>query len=204
MNCRRSGVCWHAWNMKNHYLLIEDVEGHCERGKADRYSVRSHKMLALPLRGLAWLLSRGSHLPLSQWPSTPKMIVISSLADNWHLSVVIRRPPGPGIWGSEAGTNTERRKGRRVWGCNPQYWKSATPGDRKRSVPRQKKSLTKVKLFLKSGYCDSNTGPSGPKPDALANCATPRNPISFPNWDCKYTSLSLKFKILSKFLYLWH
>src|SRR5574344_2746275 len=97
MNCRRSGVCWHAWNMKNHYLLIEDVEGHCERGKADRYSVRSHKMLALPLRGLAWLLSRGSHLPLSQWPSTPKMIVILSLADNWHLSVVIRRPPEAGI-----------------------------------------------------------------------------------------------------------
>ena len=27
---------------------------------------------------------------------------------------------------------------------------------------------------LLSGYCDSNTGPSGPKPDALANCATPR------------------------------
>ena len=27
-----------------------------------------------------------------------------------------------------------------------------------------------------SGYCDSNTGPSGPKPDALANCATPRVP----------------------------
>ena len=25
-----------------------------------------------------------------------------------------------------------------------------------------------------SAYCDSNTGPSGPKPDALANCATPR------------------------------
>lgn len=25
-----------------------------------------------------------------------------------------------------------------------------------------------------SGYSDSNTGPSGPKPDALANCATPR------------------------------
>ena len=36
-----------------------------------------------------------------------------------------------------------------------------------------------------SGYCDSNTGPSGPKPDALANCATPR--LSFPFiWDCKY------------------
>ena len=28
--------------------------------------------------------------------------------------------------------------------------------------------------LLMSGYCDSNTGPSGPKPDALANCATPR------------------------------
>ena len=32
-----------------------------------------------------------------------------------------------------------------------------------------------------SGYCDSNTGPSGPKPDALANCATPRNPL-LSNW----------------------
>ena len=29
-----------------------------------------------------------------------------------------------------------------------------------------------------SGYCDSNTGPSGPKPDALTNCATPR--LLFP------------------------
>ena len=28
--------------------------------------------------------------------------------------------------------------------------------------------------LLKSGYKDSNLGPSGPKPDALANCATPR------------------------------
>ena len=37
-----------------------------------------------------------------------------------------------------------------------------------------------------SGYCDSNTGPSGPKPDALANCATPRNSSSF-ELDCKYT-----------------
>ena len=30
-----------------------------------------------------------------------------------------------------------------------------------------------------SGYCDSNTGPSGPKPDALTNCATPR--LLFPS-----------------------
>ena len=30
------------------------------------------------------------------------------------------------------------------------------------------------KIILLSGYSDSNTGPSGPKPDALANCATPR------------------------------
>ena len=34
-----------------------------------------------------------------------------------------------------------------------------------------------------SGYCDSNTGPSGPKPDALANCATPR----LFELDCKDT-----------------
>ena len=42
-----------------------------------------------------------------------------------------------------------------------------------------------LRLLLLSGYCDSNTGPSGPKPDALANCATPR--LCFPFiWDCKY------------------
>ena len=38
---------------------------------------------------------------------------------------------------------------------------------------RQKRS-SKRTTSRKSGYCDSNTGPSGPKPDALANCATPR------------------------------
>ncbi len=36
-----------------------------------------------------------------------------------------------------------------------------------------KNSLFEHPLSL-SGYSDSNTGPSGPKPDALANCATPR------------------------------
>ena len=39
----------------------------------------------------------------------------------------------------------------------------------------QKKRTTRDESSaLLSGYCDSNTGPSGPKPDALANCATPR------------------------------
>src|SRR5574344_234775 len=38
-------------------------------------------------------------------------------------SVVIRRPDGSGI----CATNTWRQEGRRVWGCNPQYWKSALP-----------------------------------------------------------------------------
>ncbi len=40
-------------------------------------------------------------------------------------------------------------------------------------MQKQKKADPKISL-CKSGYCDSNTGPSGPKPDALANCATPR------------------------------
>lgn len=38
----------------------------------------------------------------------------------------------------------------------------------------RKKRSSKRTTSRKSGYCDSNTGPSGPKPDALANCATPR------------------------------
>ena len=41
---------------------LSAIEGHCNRSKADHYSVRSHETLAPPLRGLAWLLSRGSHL----------------------------------------------------------------------------------------------------------------------------------------------
>ena len=43
-----------------------------------------------------------------------------------------------------------------------------------------------------SGYCDSNTGPSGPKPDALANCATPR---LFFIWDCKYRAFFYNHQI---------
>ena len=35
-------------------------------------------------------------------------------------------------------------------------------------------SNNKKAAEFRSGYSDSNTGPSGPKPDALANCATPR------------------------------
>ena len=45
----------------------------------------------------------------------------------------------------------------------------------RRSKVNKKKSSWKSTALL-SGYCDSNTGPSGPKPDALANCATPRYP----------------------------
>ena len=53
-------------------------------------------------------------------------------------------------------------------------------------MKRKKQPLDfQVVAFCKSGYCDSNTGPSGPKPDALANCATPRL-FGFPFiWDCK-------------------
>ena len=46
-----------------------------------------------------------------------------------------------------------------------------------------------------SGYCDSNTGPSGPKPDALANCATPR--VMFLP---KRTAKVCCFSHISKFL----
>ena len=45
------GDCWQNGDMKNHDLHMLAVEGHCERGKADRYSVRSHKTLALPCGG---------------------------------------------------------------------------------------------------------------------------------------------------------
>ena len=52
-----------------------------------------------------------------------------------------------------------------------------------------------IAALLKSGYCDSNTGPSGPKPDALANCATPRLFVSLlfgtANIDTKNKSAKL-------------
>ena len=48
-----------------------------------------------------------------------------------------------------------------------------------------------------SGYCDSNTGPSGPKPDALANCATPRFPsFGTANIQRKNKTAKLFVKIL--------
>jgi hypothetical protein len=53
-----------AWLTAVRSGVIQLVEGYCERSKADRHSVRSHKTLALPLRGLAWLLTGGSHLLL--------------------------------------------------------------------------------------------------------------------------------------------
>ena len=57
-----------------------------------------------------------------------------------------------------------------------------------------------------SGYCDSNTGPSGPKPDALTNCATPRLLVSLSfgtaNIDTKNKSAKLFYKILH-FFYSW-
>ena len=57
-----------------------------------------------------------------------------------------------------------------------------------------KKEENRFGFPLESGYCDSNTGPSGPKPDALANCATPRIPV----WDCKYTGDFVKIKIFRR------
>ena len=42
------------------------------------------------------------------------------------------------------------------------------------SCIKQKKQPFLNDCFSVSGYQDSNLGPSGPKPDALTNCATPR------------------------------
>ncbi len=51
------------------------------------------------------------------------------------------------------------------------------PGAAGRWCPQDDRKEEQAMLVpLLSGYCDSNTGPSGPKPDALANCATPRFP----------------------------
>jgi hypothetical protein len=51
MHCKRGWRLLAKRDMKNHDLHMLAVEGHCERGKADRYSVRSHKTLALPCGG---------------------------------------------------------------------------------------------------------------------------------------------------------
>ena len=65
----------------------------------------------------------------------------------------------------------------------------------------KKKQLPSDSCLL-SGYCDSNTGPSGPKPDALANCATPRVP-SFGTANIRRKNKSAKFfdKILHFLLF---
>ena len=55
----------------------------------------------------------------------------------------------------------------------------------------KKSNYHQIVAFL-SGYCDSNTGPSGPKPDALANCATPRVP-SFGTTNIRRKNKSAKF-----------
>ena len=55
----------------------------------------------------------------------------------------------------------------------------------------KKSNYHQIVAFL-SGYCDSNTGPSGPKPDALANCATPRVP-SFGTANIRRKNKSAKF-----------
>jgi hypothetical protein len=48
LSCRGS---WVEDTAKNEITVISEVEGHCERGKADRYSVRTHETLALPCGG---------------------------------------------------------------------------------------------------------------------------------------------------------
>ena len=50
-----------------------------------------------------------------------------------------------------------------------------------------------------SGYCDSNTGPSGPKPDALANCATPRLLVSLSFGTANIDTKNKSAKLFSKF-----
>ena len=53
-----------------------------------------------------------------------------------------------------------------------------------------------------SGYCDSNTGPSGPKPDALANCATPRFPLIGLQRFADFSNAQNFMKLFLKCLYL--
>ena len=55
-----------------------------------------------------------------------------------------------------------------------------------------------ITILLMSGYCDSNTGPSGPKPDALANCATPRI-ICFPQMGLQIYGRFLNLQIFLQF-----
>ena len=56
-----------------------------------------------------------------------------------------------------------------------------------------------IAALLKSGYCDSNTGPSGPKPDALTNCATPRLLVSLSFGTANIDTKNKSAKLFSKF-----
>ena len=58
---------------------------------------------------------------------------------------------------------------------------------------------SQVVAFLMSGYCDSNTGPSGPKPDALTNCATPRLLVSLSFGTANIDTKNKSAKLFSKF-----
>ena len=79
--------------MKNHDLHIQESEGHCERGKADRYSVRSHKTLALPCGGSLAALSRIA-FALIAMAFCPKKIAILSLAENGTNQFASANRPG--------------------------------------------------------------------------------------------------------------
>ena len=72
---------------------------------------------------------------------------------------------------------------------------------RRGTVSSKKSNHLKIRwlLFLMSGYCDSNTGPSGPKPDALANCATPRIPF-LSNWTA---NIHFNFETTKYFQYFY-
>ena len=59
-----------------------------------------------------------------------------------------------------------------------------------------------IAAFL-SGYCDSNTGPSGPKPDALANCATPRLLVSLSFGIAKIDTKIKSAKLFQKKLHFF-
>ena len=95
-----------------------------------------------------------------------------------------RRTKNPSKSGGEK--DCSRNKGQK----EPKERQKEKGGGRK----EYKKEENRFGFPLESGYCDSNTGPSGPKPDALANCATPRIPV----WDYKYTGDFVKIKIFRR------
>ena len=75
------------------------------------------------------------------------------------------------------------------------FMRTLTTGCHQGQSYTKKRAVENQLLFL-SGYCDSNTGPSGPKPDALTNCATPRLPFGTANIRRKNKSANFFYKIL--------